>query len=1094
MQKPLLLVNEKERPTTSYQNAGLEVERDERCDRITRMAANLLACPIALISLRDENRFRSMLGSVMVAVHHCASFCAHALQNSDVYEIPDARLDERFSGNPAVNEEPHIVFFAAAPIATPAGQIVGALCVIDHQPRQLTLAQRGILQDLARCAQDCIHLDKVIRDSHQLLKTRRLSATISRAQKLFMGSMDHDDAFDELLREVQTISESGIIFIGAIRSDLQVPAVVKTYLRSDIRSSAAFAHGAESACLQHLVQSFASDPTVLILNNAAAIATWFGPDVVPPAQNSLLVLPVYWGKNLLAMVGVGDRKGGYDREMVEFFQPLLGAVAQLVETLRIRKIHQAHERELKRLTLVASQTDSGLIITEIDGAIDWVNDGFSRMNGYHLEQLRGKPFWEIFSGQEGSAIATEQMSRALLECASFNVELKCSKHDGSTYWARIVGNPLYGDAKVFQGFIAIVTDISAEHRKTELLAERERHLRMVIDGTRSGTWEWNISTDVLVLNDRWATIIGYDLKDIEPVSSQRWKALIHPDDRQHVTLLLQKHIRGDTQFYDCKYRMLHKSGHWVWVHDRGQVFSRDENGKPRLMSGTHFDITDVMVVRRALEVKQQQLNHMLANLPGMVYRYENYHNHKSNETRSMYFVSPGIEHVTGYSANEFLPGKGGKKSYEDLIHPDDVERVKYTRAQAVNTGYQLEYRVRHLDGEYRWVEEIGRGSTEPDGESDTLYFLDGFVWDITERKSIRTSLEAERNKLASLYQMAPIGIASSDFARSCFVDANPELLNLLDYSLPELLQLDWRSLILPNFHADIERHSTELARTGRFGPYEVQMVAKHGKVIDVGVSGARVRESNGEDRVWTIVQDISQQKQLEKMKSELIAVVSHELRTPLTSIIGSLGLVRSQLEKNSSAGRLSDLMEIAYNNGHRLNMLVNDLLDMEKLMAGKIAFKMEVIPLEDLLYQAIAENQAYADTYHVRLSLQTGCMGARIAVDRLRFQQIMSNLLSNAAKFSYQGQEITISVSILGDSARIAVADRGCGIPPDFHARVFQKFSQVDSSSSRKKEGSGLGLAITRELVERMDGAIQFHSVVGEGTTFFITFPLAAAP
>ncbi|MCR6653596.1 MAG: ATP-binding protein [Cellvibrionaceae bacterium] len=187
-------------------------------------------------------------------------------------------------------------------------------------------------------------------------------------------------------------------------------------------------------------------------------------------------------------------------------------------------------------------------------------------------------------------------------------------------------------------------------------------------------------------------------------------------------------------------------------------------------------------------------------------------------------------------------------------------------------------------------------------------------------------------------------------------------------------------------------------------------------------------------------------------------------------------------------------MEIAYNNGHRLNMLVNDLLDMEKLMAGKIAFKMEVIPLEDLLYQAIAENQAYADTYHVRLSLQTGCMGARIAVDRLRFQQIMSNLLSNAAKFSYQGQEITISVSILGDSARIAVADRGCGIPPDFHARVFQKFSQVDSSSSRKKEGSGLGLAITRELVERMDGAIQFHSVVGEGTTFFITFPLAAAP
>lgn len=240
----------------------------------------------------------------------------------------------------------------------------------------------------------------------------------------------------------------------------------------------------------------------------------------------------------------------------------------------------------------------------------------------------------------------------------------------------------------------------------------------------------------------------------------------------------------------------------------------------------------------------------------------------------------------------------------------------------------------------------------------------------------------------------------------------------------------------------------------------------------------------------TLVDDVIHTKELEKIKNELIAVVSHELRTPLTSVIGALGLIKRQLQKEGATGRYGGLFEIAYNNSFRLNMLVNDLLDIEKLVAGKMAFRIEPLALGDLLQQAVQENSSYADQYAVRLQLEPLAEDFWVAVDGLRFQQVLSNLISNAVKFSPKAATVTIGVTRQQDSVRISVKDYGPGIPLEFQSRIFQKFSQADTSASRKKEGTGLGLAISRELVERMDGAIGFESRPGGGTIFFITFPL----
>ena len=269
---------------------------------------------------------------------------------------------------------------------------------------------------------------------------------------------------------------------------------------------------------------------------------------------------------------------------------------------------------------------------------------------------------------------------------------------------------------------------------------------------------------------------------------------------------------------------------------------------------------------------------------------------------------------------------------------------------------------------------------------------------------------------------------------------------------------------------------------------EVEGVRKDGSVfpIDIAVTEMWV----GDDRLFcSIMRNITERKKVERMKNEFISTVSHELRTPLTSIRGALGLVGS-----GAAGKLphqaQPLVDIAAKNCDRLVRLINDILDIEKIEANKMEFTIQPFELMPLVKQTVDSNRAYANEYCANIVVSEGMPDTVVLVDEDRFTQVLTNLLSNAAKFSPQGGTIRVATQTHNEGVRVSVSDEGPGIPEAFREQIFEKFSQADGSDTRQKGGSGLGLSITRTIVEKMGGHIEFETQDGKGTTFHVDLPV----
>jgi len=260
--------------------------------------------------------------------------------------------------------------------------------------------------------------------------------------------------------------------------------------------------------------------------------------------------------------------------------------------------------------------------------------------------------------------------------------------------------------------------------------------------------------------------------------------------------------------------------------------------------------------------------------------------------------------------------------------------------------------------------------------------------------------------------------------------------------------------------------------------------------IWVRAIGEPVIENNKLTRIIGSIQNITELKRLEQMKNDFISTVSHELRTPITSIHGSIKLLLNNVICEIPDAAKS-MLDIAEKNSQHLLTLINDLLDMEKISSGKMTFEIKQHSLDLLINEAIKLNQTYADRFGVIITLQKPIPDCELSVDSTRFLQVMSNLLSNAAKFSpMEGEVIVHTSTISNNQIRISVQDFGNGIPDDFKDKIFSKFSQAGGIHTNQIGGTGLGLSISQAIIERMSGTISFESSKNAGSIFY--FELSA--
>jgi PAS domain S-box-containing protein len=458
------------------------------------------------------------------------------------------------------------------------------------------------------------------------------------------------------------------------------------------------------------------------------------------------------------------------------------------------------------------------------------------------------------------------------------------------------------------------------------------------------------------------------------------------------------------------------------------------------------------------------------------------------------------ERLLGYSPEEVI----GSRTLATFLKPKEVEdlarQLSSETGRRISAGFEvLALPARESGAEPReWTFVRKDGTFFPAllsmsllRGSDGIFGYIGLASDISAQKAAEREIRDTAARLTAVLDNALDGIITINESGSIeSFSAMAE--KIFGYRSDEVLRRNIKVLMPEPYrsaHDGYLRHYQSTGERRIIGSRrEVEGMRKDGTVFPMEVA---INEMwLGARRLFVgIVRDITEQKKVERIKNEFVSTVSHELRTPLTSIAGSLGLLVGGAA-GSLPARAGRLVDIAHNNSKRLVRLVNDILDIEKIESGKMTFDFSAVPLRPLVEQCIEANRGYAETYDVRFELDPAAADSVVLADPDRLTQVVTNLLSNAAKFSPAKGRVEVGIERQADRVRLSVRDHGPGIPEEFRNRIFQKFAQADSSDTRQKGGTGLGLAIVRSIVERHGGSVDFESAVGEGTTFSVRLPI----
>ena len=478
---------------------------------------------------------------------------------------------------------------------------------------------------------------------------------------------------------------------------------------------------------------------------------------------------------------------------------------------------------------------------------------------------------------------------------------------------------------------------------------------------------------------------------------------------------------------------------------------------------------------KAVERTERRYRDLVDNASDMIYRTDPF--------GRFTFVNPVATRILGYDEGELLSMK-----YFELMRPDWVPRAMgfYEKSAKTREATYLEFPVRKKDGLEIWVGQHVR----PIITGERVEGFQGMARDITDRVSAQSELRAERDFVSAILDTAPSLIMVLDshghivrFNRACEElsgVAMPDVAGRAIWELPFLLDADRDDIRqnIPRLAAaavPVKLDRTWLGKTG----------ARH--VIAWTVMALR-GQTGATSYLIGIGSDVTMARELERLKSQFISMVSHELRTPLTSIRASMQLL---IAENMTGNEDADqLVRVALSNSDRLIRIVNDILDMSKIEAGEMMVTPRRTRLQPIIEDSVRSVEAVARDAGVAI-VQSHVGVGEVVADPDRTIQVLVNLLSNAVKHSPSGSKIEVTTAQANGLAAVAVRDHGPGIPAHQVDFIFEPFTQLDGSDTRRIAGTGLGLTIARALAEKQGGGIRVSSREGEGATFTLTLPLA---
>jgi PAS domain S-box-containing protein len=444
------------------------------------------------------------------------------------------------------------------------------------------------------------------------------------------------------------------------------------------------------------------------------------------------------------------------------------------------------------------------------------------------------------------------------------------------------------------------------------------------------------------------------------------------------------------------------------------------------------------------------------------------------------YVAPSIHAVTGYNPEDFTSNSA---FWFENLHPDDRERILKSLPRLFETGWhEHQYRFRVADGSYRWFQDLLRLERNADGSPHQIV---GAWFDVTERTENELARQASERLYRELVESS-LGLICTHDLTGKLLSINPATAKALGYGVEELTGQNLQEVLAPRarrlFSTYLQRIQERGAASGN-----MQVKTRDGGLRVWSYRNVLQQTEDGTPCVLGHAQDITERWEAEKLKTELLSVVSHELRTPMTSLFGSLGLLKAEFA-GTPDGNEGKLLSIAVRNTERLVRLLNDMLDIQKIEAGRMPLNRAECLAARLLREAVEEMKSVAAEEGVQLVVESG--QGQFQADSDRLMQVLNNLVSNAIKFSPRGATVWLGAEQKNGAMQFFVRDKGRGIPAEKLSSIFDPFVQVDSSDARQKGGSGLGLAICRKLVELHDGRIWAESKPDEETTFFFTVPV----